>query len=442
MSDAAYRDLKAALEAGPDNVLLRLTVLRLAHGAGELSDALAIAAPLQPDQVSAQSDRALIAGLYEAAGLGDRAQLWQASPALVPGEAPTDDAPPAGAGAEEGQGGAPQDGASGSNPWGGAIKPDGKPSLRVIGGGADSGGSTLDAADAYGPSQAERKLVFADVGGLEEVKKDVRRRIILPFKQPGLLSRFKKRTGGGVMLYGPPGCGKTLLARATAGECDAKFYSVSLAEVLDPYVGVSERNLRGVFETARAETPAVIFFDEIDALGAKRRPDSSSHASQLANLFLSELDGTEARNDGVLVLGATNAPWSLDAAFMRPGRFDRLFFVPPPDRPAREAILALELRDRGAVGSVDTAEIAAMTSGYSGADLAHIVELAADDAIDATLEKGVEVPISQDMLRAAARQAKPTVREWLATARNYATYANEGGRYDDVMAFLEKHGKR
>ena len=178
----------------------------------------------------------------------------------------------------------------------------------------------------------EDKVTFADVGGLDDIKSAIRKRIILPFQKPSLFERFKKRIGGGILLYGPPGCGKTLLARATAGECAARFFNVTISDILDMYIGESERKLHAVFETARQSKPSVLFFDELEALGVKRQYHREGSSSKLVSQFLSELDGFSRNNQGVLVLGATNVPWDIDPAFHRPGRFDRVLFVPPPDR--------------------------------------------------------------------------------------------------------------
>ena len=149
-------------------------------------------------------------------------------------------------------------------------------------------------------------------------------------------------------MYGPPGCGKTFLSRATAGEVQARFLSVGLSDVLDMWIGNSERNLHELFQQARRNKPCVVFFDEVDALGASRSDMRHSGGRHLINQFLSELDGIEANNDGLLILAATNAPWHLDNAFRRPGRFDRIVFVPPPDQPARASIVQLMLSGKPA----------------------------------------------------------------------------------------------
>lgn len=286
------------------------------------------------------------------------------------------------------------------------------------------------------------RQTFADVGGLDEVKQQIRRRIITPFLKPSLFERFKRRAGGGILMYGPPGCGKTLLARATAGECGAKFYNVAINDVLDMYIGESERKLHELFEQARRTAPAVLFFDEVEALGGKRQHSREATSAKLVSQFLTELDGFAQENQGVLILGATNVPWAVDPAFRRPGRFDRVLFVPPPDDTARRAILALHLEGRPVDGAIDVAELSRMTPGFSGADLRHLVESGVDEAIESSIATGKESPLTMQHLRDALKQVRPTTLEWLTTARNHARYANQGGQYDEVLAFLDRHGER
>jgi len=287
----------------------------------------------------------------------------------------------------------------------------------------------------------QEQVTFRDVGGLADIKKQIERKIIAPFQKPALFQRFKKRVGGGILLYGPPGCGKTLLARATAGQCDASFFNITISDVLDMYIGESERKLRALFDKARAATPSVVFFDELEALAGKRRFSREGTSSKLVSQFLSEMDGFSQANTGVLILGATNVPWAVDPAFRRPGRFDRVLFVPPPDRDARAAILRLLLADRPIDDGIPYEQLAKKTRGFSGADLAGLVETATDYAIEASLDAGSEVPIRGADLIASLDEVKPTTLEWLTTARNHARYANEGGQYDEVLAFLAKFGK-
>lgn len=282
---------------------------------------------------------------------------------------------------------------------------------------------------------------FDDVVGLSDIKKQINKKIIMPFQKPSLFQRFKKKVGGGVLLYGPPGCGKTLLARATAGECKANFFNVEISDVLDMYIGESEQKLHAIFEKARAQTPSVLFFDELEALAGKREHTRNSSSTNTISQFLTELDGFSQNNEGVLVLASTNVPWSVDGAFLRPGRFDRMFFVPPPDKTARASILEHHMKERPAESGIDYAILAAKTSGYSGADLANLVDMAADEAIDASIAAGKEVNICFEHFKDALSESRSSTSEWLTTARNYARYANDGGRYDDVLNFLKQHGK-
>jgi ATP-dependent 26S proteasome regulatory subunit len=278
-------------------------------------------------------------------------------------------------------------------------------------------------------------VTFAHVGGLDDVKKAINRTIILPFQRTDLYEKYKRGAGGGVLLFGPPGCGKTLLARATAGECGLPFSNVRIEEILDPYFGVSESNLHDAFVQARRFAPCVLFIDELDAIAFARRKHSGSVGRPLVDQLLQELDAIGADNENVLVLAATNAPWDVDEAMKRPGRFDRIVFVPPPDPPARERILALHIAERPS-DNVDVAQIARQTPLFSGADLRALVERAVDLVIDDALERGEERPLATRDLEQALQGMRPSTLEWIATARNYVEFANQGGRYDEVASFL------
>src|SRR3954467_2491769 len=277
---------------------------------------------------------------------------------------------------------------------------------------------------------------FDDVGGMEDVKEEIRLKIIHPLQHPELYKAYGKAIGGGILMYGPPGCGKTHLARATAGEINAGFISIGISDVLDMWVGSSERNLHVLFEQARRNRPCVLFFDEVDALGASRS-DMRQHAGRLViNQFLSEMDGVGASNEGVLILAATNAPWHLDSAFRRPGRFDRILFVPPPDAAARAAILRLHVRGKP-TQDLDFDHIAKKTDGFSGADLRAVVDLAVEGKLRQAMKAGALKPLTTRDLAAGASAQKPTTREWFASARNYALYSNQGGIYDDILTYLK-----
>ena len=185
----------------------------------------------------------------------------------------------------------------------------------------------------------------------------------------------------------------------------------------------------------------MIFFDEIEALAGKREHNRNASASNVVSQMLTELDGFAQNNEKLLVLASTNVPWAIDPAFLRPGRFDRMFFVPPPDRAARAAILEYHMRDRPCEDGIRYEQLAEKTGGYSGADLEHLVETAADEAIDEAIASGSDTVIRAQHFADALGDTRSTTVEWLTTARNYARYANDGGRYDDVLDFLKKHGK-
>lgn len=289
-------------------------------------------------------------------------------------------------------------------------------------------------------SDVERpQLTFKDVGGMEKLKDEIRMKIIHPLTHPEIYRAYGKTLGGGILMYGPPGCGKTHLARATAGEVKAHFLAIGLHDVLDMYLGQSEHNLHAIFELARANTPCVLFFDEVDALGASRSDMRYSAGRQVINQFLSELDGVNTSNEGVLVLAATNAPWHLDSALRRPGRFDRVIFVPPPDVEARAAILQILLAGKP-TDKIDYGRLAKQTEDFSGADLRGVIDVAVENKLREAMRTGAVAPVRTNDLLDVIKTIHPTTKEWFATARNYAIYSNQSGLYDDILAYLKLPG--
>lgn len=277
---------------------------------------------------------------------------------------------------------------------------------------------------------------FSDVGGMENVKKEIELKIIKPLLHPELYKAYGKKAGGGILLYGPPGCGKTFLAKATAGQVNAKFISVGLNDILDMWIGNSEKNLHEIFELARFNTPCILFIDEIDALGASRSDMKQSAGRHLINQFLQELDGIDSSNESVLIIGATNTPWNLDPAFRRPGRFDRIIFVPPPDEPTRESILQLKLKNKP-TDAIDYSQLAKKTENYSGADIDAIIDIAIELKLESSFTDGIPKPIETKDLLNAVKKHKASTQEWFMTAKNFAMFANDAGLYDDILSYLK-----
>lgn len=277
---------------------------------------------------------------------------------------------------------------------------------------------------------------FSDVGGMEKIKEEIDLKIIKPLLHKDLYKAYGKKIGGGILLYGPPGCGKTHIARATAGEINANFINVGINDILDMWLGNSEKNLHEIFESARENKPCVIFIDEIDALGANRNDINKTAGRTVINQFLSELDGIDSNNDGILVLGATNAPWYIDPAFRRPGRFDRIIFVAPPDVEARKSIFKIQLKDKP-VKDIDVNQLAKKSSEYSGADIKASIDIAIESKLMESFKDGIPKPLgTRDLIKAFSKM-KPSTKEWFNSAKNYALYANDSGLYDDILNYLK-----
>jgi len=286
------------------------------------------------------------------------------------------------------------------------------------------------------PVAVAEKTRFVHIAGMDDLKKSIRLQIIEPFINPGLFAKFRKKAGGGILLYGPPGCGKTMLARAVANECNASFLAIGISEILTAWLGESERNLALMFEKARSQKPCVMFFDELDALAFARSKASSDTSRKIVNEFLSQLDGFEKGNDQVLILAATNMPWDVDPAMKRPGRFARQVFVPPPDAVARARIIELAL-ESVPHGPVDTTALANATEQFSGADVDALVERAKEYVLSEYLETRREREISQDDLTRATAELIPSTQDWLRTARNLVMYAGGDDTYRDLERYLK-----
>jgi AAA+ superfamily predicted ATPase len=456
--------LRNAVAAMPDDVPLRLHLATMLLRAGQRDEAVRhLGAVLQRDPGNAEAISMLTAPA-EASGppasapadIDSSPERFRGSPSPAPGSPPAQDGPgggpvggpesgPANHGAgdqragNQGTGnqgtGNQGDGAADGYDWSQAEDElrDVLPSMFVGEAGSVSAG--LDEARAYDAEHTG--LTLADVAGLDEVKKRLEAAFLAPMRNPELRKLYGKSLRGGLLLYGPPGCGKTFIARAVAGELGARFITVSFADLIDMFVGRSERNIHELFEVARRNAPCVVFLDEVDAIGQKRSQLRNTPMRSAVNQLLLELDDVASDNTGVFLLAATNHPWDVDSALRRPGRFDRTLLVLPPDGPAREGVFRYHLRERPVAG-IDLARLSKLTDGYSGADIAHICETAAERALMDSVRRGEPRLIGQADLEAAVREVRPSLGTWFDTARNVALFANEGGAYDDLVAYLRK----
>ena len=281
------------------------------------------------------------------------------------------------------------------------------------------------------------QMTLADVGGLQDVKARLDAAFLAPLRNPELRRLFGKQLRGGLLMFGPPGCGKTFLARALAGELGAGFFAIELNDVLDMWLGESEHHLHAIFEQARRAAPCVLFLDELDAIGQKRSQMRNHAGRNVVNQLLSELDGVASNNEGLFILAATNHPWDVDTALRRPGRLDRTMLVLPPDLEARIAILSSALAERP-IDGIDVHRVGRSTDGCSGADLVHIVEVASEHALQESIRTGKMRPITQSQIEKARGEVQPSTAAWFSVAYNYAVHANDGGQYDELLAYVRK----
>ena len=398
--------LRRAVAAAPDDVPLRLHLAEQLLAAGDRDGAVeSAAAVLQREPTNA-------AALKIIASVADT-------------------------GAPDASGSSPQGTAADAPAAGGETRFDWRAAEAEVG---DIAGAMFvdGAAPDVSAFNAERSdITLADVGGLEHVKQRLEAAFLAPLRNPELRKLYAKSLRGGLLLYGPPGCGKTFIARAVAGELGAKFLSVGLPDILDPYIGNSERNLHDMFRLARQEAPCVLFLDEIDALGQRRSMTRNNAMRGTVNQLLTEMDGVDGVNDGVFILAATNQPWDVDPAMRRPGRLDRTVLVLPPDAAAREAIFRFHLRHRPVEG-INLRDLAARSTGYSGADIAYACEVAAEHALLAGARSGEPRLINMKDLIAALGETKPSIGPWLESARNVVLFADQDGTYAELRDYLKR----
>jgi SpoVK/Ycf46/Vps4 family AAA+-type ATPase len=409
MDDALEQALTRAIEAAPGDIVLKLHLAQLLLDHGAIDRAVSVAADaLAIDPTSAQA-RAIMA-----------AALAPAAPAAVP----TVPAPAEPATAFD---------------WNAAESEIGHIAAPMF---VSDDDDDDDDDDDVIPNTSQfsvesSTITLADVGGMTSVKERLNAAYLAPLRNPELRKLYGKSLRGGLLMYGPPGCGKTYLARALAGELNAQFLSASLADILDPFIGQSERNVHELFQIARRAAPVVLFLDEIDALGQRRSALSGQANRGTVNQLLTELDGIDGSNEGVFVLAATNQPWDIDPALRRPGRLDRTVLVLPPDREAREAIFRSHLSTRP-IEAIDLAALANSTEGFSGADIAYVCEVAAERALTDSANSGVVRLIGMADVTAAVRDVQPSTKAWLSSARNVVLFGDDDGTYAELKAYLKK----
>jgi transitional endoplasmic reticulum ATPase len=281
---------------------------------------------------------------------------------------------------------------------------------------------------------------FSYVGGLDDVKNEIRKVIVYPFQHPEIYEHYRKKIGEGILMYGPPGCGKTFIAKAAAGECGASFITLKVGEILSKWLGESEKNVKAAFEAAKKHQPSILFFDEIDAIGGKR--DESSDASKrVVNALLVELDGVTTTKDKRLVLAATNAPWDVDPALRRPGRFSKLLFLPPPDLESRKQIFKLGTKDRPLDTDVDFDVLAAKTDGYSSADIIQICDESADIPLEEALAGKPPRKIGHSDFLAVIKKRKSSITPWFRLANDQIKASGEEEEFAELLVVIDKYLK-
>ncbi len=285
-------------------------------------------------------------------------------------------------------------------------------------------------------------ITFKDVIGLEDVKERLKIAMVYPRKYKSLYEKFKLKKGGRIIMYGPPGCGKTLIAKACAGELGLTLVNGNVAKLMSKWVGEAEKNISYLFSEVRKMGEVVVFLDELDAIGASREKVSSSTvARRVVTQLLLEMNNLP---EGILLIAATNTPWVLDPALIRTGRLGTPVFVPPPDREARVYLFKKCLEGRPVDDSVDVEKLADLTSGYSASDITDvggICEWAATLAMRDSIKQGMERKITMDDFLTVINKGyvKPSVIPWLIEAqRKISRNRDIALAFPELVEFITK----
>ncbi|MCL2621708.1 MAG: ATP-binding protein [Firmicutes bacterium] len=287
------------------------------------------------------------------------------------------------------------------------------------GGSAQRGGGSntkqQDTTETMFTASTNPNMNFSKVAGLDDVKQAARDMIINPLKHSDLFSKHKLSSGGGILMYGLPGTGKTTIAKAIAGEVKGAFFNVKCSDIMSKWVGEAERNIRNLFEEARKHPLSIIFFDDFDSIGKKRSIDGDPTASKVLAELLVQMQGFEEHDSKILVIAATNLPWEIDTALMRPGRFNKRLYIPLPDEKGREFLIKRELEDIPLAKDISIADIVKQTNEYNGADVVELCNYVKRLSLNRDLEareKGLEEnsQVTQVDLLTALKNVKSSAR--------------------------------
>ncbi|RLE38752.1 cell division protein [Candidatus Woesearchaeota archaeon] len=281
------------------------------------------------------------------------------------------------------------------------------------------------------------KLCFKDIGGLEQLKDEIRFKIIKPFLYPEIYEHYGKRIGGGILMYGPPGCGKSLIAEATAGEANATFFHVKASDIKSKYVGEAERNIAALFEEARKNQPAIIFFDEFETLGGDRSQTPVNERGAITQL-LAEMDGFGTKDQKILLLAATNEPWNIDLALRREGRFGQTIFVPLPDNDARKEIFKIHLKGKPLDTNINGKKLLELTKNFSGADIKAVCEAATEIPLKEYFKTNVKRKIQEQDFVAAIEKHESIIKSWFAKAIEELKTKNRLNYFEELIPAAEK----
>ncbi len=309
--------------------------------------------------------------------------------------------------------------------------------------GVKSNDSSISKADLselinsdFNGNLSENELTLNDVVGMDDIKNRLKVRITVFIQNDDFKNYYKRKFGGGLILYGPPGCGKTYVAKALAGELKYNFIEIKLGDILGSYLSIDSG--KNYFERFSIMRPCVLFIDELDAVTPKRYNISTMGGKAAISRFLIDLDGINSNREGLFILGSTNRVWDIDEAFKRPGRFDEVIFVPPPSADDREVLIANKLKDiPNSVTNVS--KIAKATNNYSHADLCFLIDIAVENAIDRSAHSRTLEPVNNEDLAKALLSIEPSTIEWFNSARSFAVFSENSRIYSSLKSYMKQN---